>query len=133
MIAVDHFKEYNDQYGHPAGDVVLKRVARLLQQEVRATDVVARYGGEEFAIIRPDVSQAGAHQMAERLRTAIRAYPWELAKLTISLGVSTIRPRSAADGLTLLTDADRALYASRQNGRDRVTHVSDVSNSDRSA
>ena len=136
MIDVDHFKQYNDQYGHPAGDGVLKIIARLLWQNARATDVVARYGGEEFAVIMPDSNGEGALQMAERFRAAIRAHPWEQVQLTVSMGISTILFRKDADKMKvdysakLLAEADRALYHSKHNGRDQVTHVSEMQSTD---
>jgi diguanylate cyclase (GGDEF)-like protein/PAS domain S-box-containing protein len=132
MIDIDHFKQHNDQYGHPAGDKVLKIVARLLGQNARTTDVVARYGGEEFAVIMPDSNEEGAVQMAERFRTAIHSHPWGPAKLTVSMGISTLLLRNEVDrvkanfGAKLLAEADRALYLSKHNGRDQVTHVSEI-------
>jgi|SRR5579859_7536142 len=136
MIDVDHFKQYNDQFGHPAGDGVFKIIARLLLQNARATDVVARYGGEEFAVIMPDSNEAGALQMAERFRTAIHAHPWEQVTLTVSMGISTILFRKGADrkqvnySTQLVAEADRALYHSKHNGRDQVTHVSEMQSTD---
>ncbi len=136
MIDVDHFKQYNDEYGHPAGDKVLKIVARLLLQNARATDVVARYGGEEFAVIMPASDEQGALQMAERFRTAIHAHPWEQVKLTVSMGISTILLRKEAErkkanySAKLIEEADRALYLSKHNGRDQVTHVSEMPSRD---
>lgn len=136
MIDIDHFKEHNDQYGHPAGDEVLKIVANLLRQNARATDVVARYGGEEFAIIMPDTNEAGALQMGERFRMAFRAHLWEQVRLTVSIGVSTLLPGEEAGRKTvnystkLLAESDRALYFSKHNGRDRVTHISEMQSTD---
>lgn len=132
MLDIDHFKEHNDQYGHSSGDEVLKNVATLLRQNARATDVVARYGGDEFAVVMPDTNETGALQMAERFRMAIRAYPWEQAGLTVSMGISTLLLGTDAAGRTvnystkLLAESDRALYSSKRNGRDRVTHFSEM-------
>ena len=131
MIDIDHFKRYNDQFGHPAGDEVLRCVADLLKQNARTTDVVARYGGEEFAVILPNTEKEGALQMAERFQVAIHDHPWEKANLTVSVGVSTLLIEQQTSyqqtdlGVTLLSQADQALYHSKENGRDRVTHASD--------
>jgi len=136
MIDIDHFKQHNDQYGHPAGDEVLKIVASLLRQNARATDVVARYGGEEFAIIMPDTNEASALQVAERFRMTVRAHPWEQVRVTVSIGVSTILLGKETDRKTvhysakLLAESDRALYFSKQNGRNRVTHISEMQSTD---
>ena len=136
MIDIDHFKQHNDQYGHPAGDEVLKIVASLLRQNARATDVVARYGGEEFAIIMPDTNEASALQVAERFRMTVRAHPWEQVRVTVSIGVSTILLGKETDrkavhySAKLLAESDRALYFSKQNGRNRVTHISEMQSTD---
>lgn len=132
MLDIDYFKQYNDRYGHPAGDEVLKIVASLLRQNARATDVVARYGGEEFVIIMPDTNETGALQMAERFQKAIRVYPWEQAGLTVSMGISTLllgkeaARKTVNYGMKLLVEADQALYLSKQKGRNQVTHFSEM-------
>jgi diguanylate cyclase (GGDEF)-like protein/PAS domain S-box-containing protein len=129
MIDIDHFKHYNDQYGHPAGDEILKNVANLLSLKARRTDLVARYGGEEFAVILPSTNETGALLMAERFQEAIRTYPWAQGKLTVSIGISTIfvgkqaHKKKAGYVAELISAADRALYHSKKNGRDRVTHA----------
>ncbi len=122
LLDVDHFKSFNDTHGHPAGDEVLKRVANLLTETTRNTDFVARYGGEEFAVLLPFTHQQAAVTLAERMRAAIEDGPWELRKITASLGVATLN----ADTLSaagLLASADTALYRSKEQGRNRVTHA----------
>lgn len=132
MLDIDYFKRYNDRHGHQAGDEILKQIANILKETTRTTDVAARYGGEEFAVVLPNTDKEGAVQMAERFQMAIRAHPWEQHTLTVSMGISTRdfgeepASRTAGDVTTLLADADRALYFSKHNGRDRATHVSDM-------
>jgi diguanylate cyclase (GGDEF)-like protein len=82
MLDVDHFKGFNDSFGHPAGDVVLKRVASLLQENARTTDVAARYGGEEFALLLPETGPRGAAMTADRILQAIARDAWELRPVT---------------------------------------------------
>jgi diguanylate cyclase (GGDEF)-like protein/PAS domain S-box-containing protein len=124
FLDVDMFKDYNDAYGHPAGDQVLKTVAHLLQQHARDTDFVARYGGEEFVVVLPHTDCAGARTVAERLRSAIAAVPWPQRPVTASFGAAT-RTRAMRSRDALITHADRALYRSKQSGRDRVSHAVD--------
>jgi diguanylate cyclase (GGDEF)-like protein/PAS domain S-box-containing protein len=125
LLDVDHFKQFNDTFGHPAGDAVLQRVADLLQDTVRGTDFVARYGGEEFAVLLPDTDYGGAMVLAERLRRAVAGGSWDKRPVTISVGVSTLSP-TTADAAALVQEADQALYRSKQAGRNRVHHGSSV-------
>ena len=122
LVDVDHFKSYNDTFGHPAGDEVLRRVATLLRDQARREDTVARYGGEEFAALLPGTVAEGANQFAERVRADIAEHPWPLRAVTVSVGVATtgLAARGAAELVEL---ADRALYHSKRSGRDRVTHA----------
>jgi diguanylate cyclase (GGDEF)-like protein len=111
LLDLDHFKRYNDRHGHQAGDRLLKEAAAAWQAAVRKTDLVARYGGEEFAILLPDCGLADAVEIAGRLRTA-------QPEGTCSLGVAQWDGRE--DVTTLVARADRALYAAKEAGRDRV-------------
>ena len=132
LVDIDDFKQYNDRYGHLAGDQVLITIASLLSQNIRASDIIARFGGEEFVVILPDTTGLAALQLAERLREAIHAYPWQGASLTISLGAATLTftepsVESGPDERTrLFSEADQALYHSKSGGRDRVTHFSGI-------
>ena len=120
MLDLDHFKLVNDQYGHAAGDTVLRDVAAGILSCLRSLDVACRYGGEEFAIILPDCSLANATAKAEQIRSRIneRTTASGLA-ITVSLGVASI-PETCGGQLELIPEADAALYAAKQQGRDRV-------------
>ena len=124
MIDVDHFKKYNDENGHPAGDEILRQLARLIADGRRVNDFVARYGGEEFAVVLVDTPKLNAYQLAERLRdrVATHAFPSRAsgtATLTISIGVAAI-PDDANDAESLVRAADAALYRAKGAGRDQV-------------
>ena len=122
MVDIDHFKRLNDTQGHPTGDEILRSFAGLLRDRARAGDFVARYGGEEFAILCPGSDERQSHTFAERLRQAIEEAPWSLGQVTASFGVAT----TDGDIVTrteLLGAADNALYQSKRDGRNRVTHA----------
>lgn len=129
MIDLDHFKAFNDEYGHPAGDECLRSFARILEAEMlRTADLAARYGGEEFAVLLPGTDVAGCARLGERIRSALRQAALPHARntpaclVTASLGGAVCRPaseRSAGPG-SLLEAADRALYAAKEGGRDRL-------------
>ncbi|MBI3131834.1 MAG: diguanylate cyclase [Acidobacteria bacterium] len=128
LLDVDQFKAYNDHYGHPAGDEVLRRVARaLVLTKRRTTDLVARYGGEEFVAVLPDTDAEGAGLVAEAMRASVEALAIPHAhsgtggRLTLSLGVATWQGAMGGDPLTLLKAADQALYRAKQGGRNRVS------------
>lgn len=118
MLDVDHFKRFNDTFGHPAGDELLKQVAEVLKRSARAYDVPARYGGEEFALLLPNTGLEEALRVAERLRQQISAIINPYAPITASLGVAAYRHGSSP--ATLLYEADVALYQAKQGGRNRV-------------
>jgi diguanylate cyclase (GGDEF)-like protein len=125
MVDVDSFKLYNDRNGHEAGNDALARMAQLLEQSVRDTDIAARYGGEEFALILPETSKTGAFQVADRARESIAdcAFPFREGqpgeRLTVSMGVATY-PADARDVRTLLERADSALYVAKARGKNQV-------------
>lgn len=122
LLDVDKFKLFNDQFGHPAGDEVLKKVALIIMASVRGTDFFARYGGEEFALILPNTDAEGAIILAERLRERVAEANWKDRAITASFGITTLTPamRKAEE---LTSRADEALYKSKERGRNRVTHT----------
>lgn len=122
LIDVDKFKSFNDTFGHPAGDEALKSVAEVLRTQARTTDMVARYGGEEFAILLPNTGREGALILAERTRRAVERYEWPRRAVTVSIGAATSAP-SVSDSAVLTARADKALYAAKQGGRNRVVHA----------
>ncbi|MFW6366472.1 MAG: diguanylate cyclase [Spirochaetota bacterium] len=125
MCDIDHFKRFNDTYGHQQGDTVLKHTARIISSSVRSVDIPARYGGEEFAIILPDTSSDEAYEVAERLRRMVQNYDFpgseEPLHVTISIGITQFLPDTDATKQTFIERADRALYKSKADGRNRVT------------
>lgn len=126
MIDVDHFKAFNDTFGHEAGDTVLREVAECFRQSVRNEDVVCRYGGEEFIIILPETNEETAVERAEIIRQAVsklrvRSKGETLRQISVSIGIA-MYPAPARDATDLVRLADRALYDAKHAGRDRV-HV----------
>jgi diguanylate cyclase (GGDEF)-like protein len=127
---IDHFKLYNDHYGHQAGDQCLKLVAGAINKCFRGGDLVARYGGEEFAMVLPHTSLAVAALVAERVRSTVEATALPHAaspvcvRVTVSIGVACTTPQlqDATDGSTLIEAADRNLYLAKQLGRNRVNY-----------
>ena len=118
MLDVDHFKRINDTYGHEAGDKVLVAIAQLLGGCARVIDVVARVGGEKFAVILPNTDAGGAHEVAERMRSAVARSNWLGQPTTVSIGAATLHDKE--DAASLYVRADAALYAAKTSGRDRV-------------
>lgn len=128
LLDVDNFKQYNDTYGHPAGDEVLRTVADILTRNAREKDVVARYGGEEFVVLLPETSAEAAIRVAERFRKAIERHPWPLRPVTASFGVATVHEHTA-NTFQLIGEADKALYHSKATGRNRTTHFRQLTGS----
>jgi diguanylate cyclase (GGDEF)-like protein len=123
MLDIDHFKRFNDNYGHRAGDCVIQAVAKTFSNNVRPLDFSARYGGEEFCILLPYTNAAGAKIAAERIRKLVASGTvldegLELPKVTISAGAASLQPDE--DATKLLGRADQALYRAKQAGRNRV-------------
>jgi diguanylate cyclase (GGDEF)-like protein len=128
MIDLDHFKRMNDTYGHEAGDVVLRTVGRCVREGVRRSDVACRYGGEELVLVLPECDTAAAHACAETLRKAIGALDLQhgdiaLPQVTASIGVA-LWPAHGENAAALVQSADRALYAAKHEGRNRVCMAS---------
>ncbi|ARU87733.1 diguanylate cyclase [Pseudomonas sp. M30-35] len=127
MIDVDYFKVYNDQFGHVAGDDVLRRIGTALAESCsRSSDLAARYGGEEFAMILPGTSPGGARLQAEKIRRAVEALdiphcrPEVGSPVTVSIGVATVMPVAGGSSLALVEKADSGLYMAKDNGRNQV-------------
>ena len=127
LLDVDSFKQFNDTYGHLAGDEVLKTVAQVLQDNARGDDFVARYGGEEFVVILPHADETAAVAIGERLRSAIENVVWPLRSVTASFGISTLTA-SMTHASDLIALSDKALHGSKTAGRNRVTHSIDMGN-----
>ena len=119
MADVDHFKQYNDAHGHPAGDEVLKRVGTVLQEAIQDADFAARYGGEEFFVLMPELRSAGAAAMAARIRQLIAQQQFPGGPVTLSFGVAEF-PVNGDSGEALIAAADVALYEAKHAGRDRA-------------
>ena len=124
MVDVDQFKQYNDAFGHPSGDEVLRKVAALLRDGVEGVGEVARYGGEEFAILLPDTEVLAGKARANQLRESIERADWPLRPITASFGVATTSSGTIRPDI-LVGEADLALYRSKRGGRNRVIHFTD--------
>jgi diguanylate cyclase (GGDEF)-like protein len=125
MIDVDHFKDFNDRYGHLAGDDCLRGVGRVIADAVRrGSEIAARIGGEEFALLMPDTDLAGAYAVAESILRGVRGLHLEhqdgCGRVTVSIGVAAQVPESAQPPRMLIAAADRALYAAKREGRNRI-------------
>ena len=130
MLDIDHFKRVNDNWGHAAGDAVLRELAQRIESQVRASDVAARYGGEEFVVLLPGTNIDAASRLAERIRTAVADTPIDLPcgeaiTITASIGIAEVSPGPGSNelktmGESLLARADVALYAAKSAGRDQV-------------
>jgi diguanylate cyclase (GGDEF)-like protein len=124
LMDIDHFKSFNDTYGHPVGDLVLKEISACIRSSVRVNDIAARYGGEEFTVIIPETGEEGAMVIAERIRRTVEQHVIisleRQLRVTISLGCATM-PSHADTGQDLIDSADKALYYSKEHGRNRTT------------
>ncbi|EKO15628.1 sensor domain-containing diguanylate cyclase [Leptospira kirschneri] len=132
MIDVDHFKDYNDKFGHPAGDRVLIRLSEVFMETLRTCDLIARFGGEEFVVALSDTNEEKAVEVAERLMTNVKKQSWENSPITISVGITTLNFNDSAPiyhtdlSTGIIEEADRALYRSKANGRNQTTHSSQL-------
>lgn len=140
MLDIDHFKRYNDDFGHLVGDATLKEVASVLRANLRKIDIVARYGGEEFIIAVPETGPEGAQEIAERIRSNIARHIFKVyhatTRVTVSIGIAVFPDDMAAEGLTDIGDAtvkdmieksDAALYQAKEEGRNRVVPYQQIS------
>jgi diguanylate cyclase (GGDEF)-like protein len=123
MVDVDHFKQFNDTYGHPAGDAVLTRVAAILRESIRAVDVAGRYGGEEFLLVLTDTTMPGALEVADRIRARLATEVFDGGRITVSAGAAQF-PEGGRSAEALIMSADLALYQAKKEGRDRVVQAS---------
>ena len=120
MIDLDHFKEFNDRYGHVVGDTVLRSVSAMMVSNTRDQDLVARYGGEEFCLVLPDTDLIGGHHLLDHLRAGGRDSTAELG-VTLSAGLTSWD--GIEDPVSFIERADRALYQAKNSGRDRVVSI----------
>ena len=124
MMDLDHFKQFNDTFGHPAGDALLRRLGEVLQAQVRGSDIASRYGGEEFTLVLPDASLKDGQRRAEEIRKQVKGMKVEqggrsLGPVSVSIGLACFPDHGETrDGL--LQAADAALYLAKERGRDRV-------------
>ncbi len=124
MLDIDHFKLYNDNYGHLSGDAALRNIATTITENIRPNDMAARYGGEEFIVLLPETNNEEAAIIAERLRTAVKSKKIisenknELPSITASFGIATIQDNLSL--IDLICNADTALYRAKENGRDCI-------------
>jgi diguanylate cyclase (GGDEF)-like protein len=126
MIDLDYFKNINDSFGHPTGDAVLQKIAKVMSACIRATDIVARYGGEEFAIIMPETDLKNAAISGERLRKTVEEMDVLaddfIIKTTVSIGVVTYMPgEKECKKSKILNAADKALYNSKKGGKNKLS------------
>lgn len=123
MLDIDHFKKINDQYGHTAGDEILKQLAELLKSTCRTFDIISRNGGEEFSVILQDTPLSHAKEVAERIRIAVENFDFkidnQIINLTISIGCSSY-PENTQNPDELISLADKALYQAKESGRNKV-------------
>ena len=137
MFDIDHFKSFNDTYGHTCGDYVLTTVAKVIKNSIRSQDMASRYGGEEFTVMLPNTLKEDVLQVAERIRSSIESmefnYEGQKVKVTISGGVSVFdkEENPVTNAKEFVIQADKALYVSKNSGRNRITYADkDIINSD---
>jgi two-component system cell cycle response regulator len=130
MLDIDHFKNFNDNYGHQLGDSVLKDVANLIKENSRNIDIPCRYGGEEFAVVLPSTNHENALMIAERMRQSIANHSVEAGdksiEVTVSLGVSTVPHESIKSADDFIEMTDKSLYLSKKNGRNQSTSMNQI-------
>ena len=126
MVDIDHFKNYNDSYGHLHGDEVLRQLANTMEKSLRKVDIVARYGGEEFLVLLPETDKRSGHRVAEKLRKAVEKHDFHHkvpslgpGKVTVTIGISSF-PSDTENSYDLLDIADKAMYFGKAQGRNRV-------------
>lgn len=117
MLDVDGFKQYNDTYGHPAGDAALTLLCDLVRMPLRTSDFVARIGGDEFVVVLPNTPEACAHLVAERIRTTLKLARWPHTPLSVSIGIAAPPPGKVCDAGILLNIADQTMYSSKRRRR----------------
>jgi diguanylate cyclase len=127
-LDIDHFKQINDTYGHPVGDMILKQLGDILVKSSRSIDIISRNGGEEFSIIMPDCDSIFATKVAERIRKTVEQNVFVLnggakLKITISIGYTTVNPKDTITVQKLIHQADEALYNSKKTGRNRISSL----------
>ena len=124
MLDIDFFKKVNDNYGHTYGDVILQKLAAILTDSVRSSDIVGRYGGEEFSIVIPEFTLETVYRICERIRSTVEAYEFvvgkETIRITISIGICFKLANDQIDSMDMVKRADEALYRAKQNGRNRI-------------